>query len=278
MTMDTWLGLFGLLSGVVGSFLAYFFYKKSVRTKVLAIAYTDPIPLLMTLGNIEVIYEGKVLSALSRVYVLFWNRGTAPIEASDFLAPIAITTSEPILKLQIHDKDAAVAAVLHEEATSISIGLLRPGEAITLVAEVASGAYRPDVQVQMKSADMSAFIYGLRTMYPGFVGLFVAITLILAEGLFIFAFRGTSPPPDPLQDAGLLIFVLTGSVAVIILGAIPILLGVVAQKLTRGFLARSTTPVAWNFFELKLSAWTMRVRLKDFKKFMDAEYKKIAPN
>jgi hypothetical protein len=138
MTIDTWLGLFGLLSGLVGSFLAYFFYKKSVRTKVLAIAYTDPIPLMMTLGDLEVVYEGKVLTALSRVYILLWNRGTAPIETSDFLAPIAITTFEPILNLQIHDKDAAVSAILDEKSHSISIGLLRPGEAITLVAEITS--------------------------------------------------------------------------------------------------------------------------------------------
>src|ERR1039457_5964053 len=102
MTIDTWLGLFGTISGLIGLFLAYYFYKKSIRTKVLAIAYTDPIPLMMTMGNVEVVYEGKAVSALSRVYVLFWNRGTAPIEASDFLSPIVITTSEPVLNLQIH--------------------------------------------------------------------------------------------------------------------------------------------------------------------------------
>jgi hypothetical protein len=284
MTIDTWLGLFGTLSGTVGLFLAYYFYKRSVRTKVLAIAYTDPIPLMMTLGDIEVIYEGKALSALSRVYILFWNRGTAPIEASDFLAPIAITTFEPILNLQIHDKDAAVAAVLDEKSNSISIELLRPGEAITLVAEVTSEAYRPDINVQMKSADMSSFISGFRTMYPGFAGLFLAIILILAEGSAIFAWRSATPAPlpGPLQDAGLFTFMLVGiavvGAAVVVLGVAPILLGVVVQKLTRRFLARTTTPVAWNFFELKLSAWTMRIRLKDFRKFMDAEYKKIAPN
>jgi hypothetical protein len=112
MSIDTWLGLFGTISGFIGLFLAYYFYKKSIRTKVLAISYTDAIPLMMTMGDLQVVYEGVSLRALSRVYVLFWNRGTSPIESGDFLAPIVISSSEPILNLQIHDKDAAVAASL----------------------------------------------------------------------------------------------------------------------------------------------------------------------
>jgi hypothetical protein len=136
MTIDTFLGLFGAITGVIGLLAAYYFYRKSIRTKVLGIAFTDPIPILMTLGNLEVIYEGFTVSALSRVYILFWNRGTAAIEATDFLAPIKIGVAAPILNLQIHDKDAAASATLNEKDRELSIGLLRPGEAITLVAEV----------------------------------------------------------------------------------------------------------------------------------------------
>jgi hypothetical protein len=284
MTIDTWLGLFGTLSGLIGLFLAYYFYKKSVRTKVLAISYTDPIPLMMTMGDLEVIYEGAMLRALSRVYVLFWNRGTAPIETSDFLAPIVITTSKPILNLQIHDKDPAVAAILDEKTNSISIDLLRPGEAITLVAEVTSEAYRPDISVQMKSADMSTFISGLRTTYPAFAGLFVGFLLILIEGVLLFSWGPPShPPPSPdlFPDNPLLFGLVSMSVlvgAIIVLGFFPILLGIAVQKLTKRIMSRTTTPVAWNFFELKFSAWTIRIKLNDFRKFMDAEYKKIAPN
>jgi hypothetical protein len=286
MTIDTWLGLFGTLSGLIGLFLAYYFYKKSIRTKVLAISYTDPIPLMMTMGDLEVVYEGASLRALSRVYLLFWNRGTAPIEASDFLAPIVITTSKPILSLEIHDKDAAVAAVLDEKTKSISIGLLRPGEAITLVAEVTSEVYRPDISVQMKSADMSAFISGHRITYPAFAGLFTALMLIFMEGILLYSWAPPShlpppPPPDFFPDNpwlfGLVsMFFLVGGV--LVLGFFPILLGVVVQKLTKRIMSRTTTPVAWNFFELKFSAWAIRLRLKDFRKFIDAEYKKIAPN
>ena len=286
MTIDTWLGLFGTISGLIGLFLAYYFYKKSIRTKVLAIAYTDPIPLMMTMGNVEVVYEGKAVSALSRVYVLFWNRGTARIEASDFLSPIVITTSEPVLNLQIHDKDAAVAAVLDEKTSSISIELLRPGEAITLVAEVTSEAYRPDISVQMKSADMSASIRGNRTLYPAIAGFCTTLAFLLVEIAIIYSWRNIIPSPDPSAGPepvpGFFIFMLVAFVAVaggvIVIGVIPFSFGVIAQKFTRKILTRTTTPIAWNFFELKMSAWTIRIRLKDFRKFMDAEYKKIAPS
>jgi hypothetical protein len=289
MTIDTWLGLFGTLSGLVGLFLAYYFYKKSVRTKVLAISYTDPIPLMMTMGDLEVIYEGASLRALSRVYVLFWNRGTAPIEASDFLAPIAITTSEPILNLRVHEKDAAVAAVLDEKTNSMSIGLLRPGEAIALVAEVTSEAYQPDISVQMKSADMSTFISGFHSLYPSITAFCIALLLLGAKLATVSAWRDSFPATDPSypygpfkEDPGVLLFVATMTgvtlVTATILFIIPVTFGAIAQHITKRFLARTITPVAWKFFEFKVSAWTMRTRFKQFRKIIDAEYKKIAPN
>jgi hypothetical protein len=130
MSIEGWLGVLGVIVGVLGILLAYIFYRKAIRTKVLAIAYTEPIPLLMTLANVSVTYEGTTISALSRVYVLLWNRGTAPIEASDFITPICFKSADPILKLKIHDKDAAVSAHLDLQTNTIAIDLLRPGEAI----------------------------------------------------------------------------------------------------------------------------------------------------
>ena len=88
MSFETWLAIIGVVVGVLGIIVAYIFYRKTIRTKVLALAYTDPIPLVMTLGDITVEYMGVKIRALSRVYVLLWNRGTSPIEAQDFVAPI----------------------------------------------------------------------------------------------------------------------------------------------------------------------------------------------
>ncbi len=47
MDLDRLLAIFGVLVGVIGLWLAYYFYKKTVRAKVLAIAYTSPVPLVL---------------------------------------------------------------------------------------------------------------------------------------------------------------------------------------------------------------------------------------
>ncbi|WP_144441566.1 hypothetical protein [Bradyrhizobium sp. CCGE-LA001] len=286
MTLDTYLGLFGAATGLLGLFLAYYFYKKSVRTKVLAIAYTDPIPRMVTFGKQEVVYEGVLMRALSTVYLLLWNRGTAPIEASDFLSPVSITASKQVLNLRVHDKDAAADVTLNEDARTLTISLLRPGEAVTLIAEVTSENYTPDIKVEMKSADMSTFIAGIHSVYPPLVAVLTFFILFSVEFAVL---KDIIPEPGPTptyfpfkEDPGALVFVATALlgmfVGVAALSIVPAICSFIAQKLTKAVLARTVTPVAWRFSKLKVSAVTMRTRLKQFRKFIDAEYKKIEPN
>jgi len=281
MSVDTALGVFGASTGVIGILLAYYFYKKSVRTKVLAIAYTDPIPRLLTVGDLQVAYEGELISALSSVYILLWNRGTAPIESSDFLSPVTFSASLPILNLQIQDKDPAAAVGLNEKTREVSIGLLRPGEAVTLVAEVASEAYRPDINVEMKSADMSAFISGLHFIYPSILSFLTFVFLLALEFFVLYIVKQTSVPYEPpppffpySSDPGA--FLLLGFVASLLI--VPGICAVIVYRIARGFFAKTITPVAWKFSEFKVSALNMRVQLKQFRKVIDANYKKISPN
>ncbi|MCA1431257.1 hypothetical protein I6F29_36025 [Bradyrhizobium sp. NBAIM16] len=289
MTIDTFLGLFGAVTGLLGLFLAYYFYKKSVRTKVLGIAYTSPIPLLTTLGDLKVTYEGASISALSRVYILFWNRGTAPVEAADFLSPIKLDASAPILNLQIQDKDAAAAATLNAAARELTIALLRPGEAITLVAEVTSDSYRPDIAIEMKSADMSTFTSCLHYIYPAVAAFLTLMALFALELLILYSFREAFPTPDASktyfpfkEDPGLIVFMLAtlgGMFAgLCVLAILPTIAAAIVGHITKTVVSKTITPVAWRFSEFNFSAMTMRPRLRQFKKFMDAEYKKIAPN
>jgi hypothetical protein len=286
MSIDTLLGLFGSVTGLIGLFLAYFFYKKSVRTKILAIAYTDPIPLMMTLGNLEVVYGGFSITALSRAYILFWNRGTAPIEQSDFLSPIKVNASAPILNLHIHDKDPAASVTLDEHTRDLSIILLRPGEAITLVVEVVSEGYRPDVSIEMKSTDMSTFTSGFQHLYPGIFGFLTVMVLLVGEIIILNAwidvFSTTAPFFPFKQDPGVFLFLITSLALIVatitLLAIIPLIVGMIVRLATKSVLARMMTPVAWKFSEFKVSAWAIRARLKKFRKFIDAEYKKIAPS
>src|SRR6478609_1622227 len=107
MTFDQALGAAGLVVGVVGIVLAVIFYRRTVRTKLLAIGVTSPSPLVFTTQDIVVDYMGHSIKALSRSYILFWNRGTAAIEHSDFLEPIKFSADAPMLTMEILDRDVA---------------------------------------------------------------------------------------------------------------------------------------------------------------------------
>ena len=158
MNFDRWLAAMALTVAVFGLLLAYYFYIKTIRTKVLGISYTNPIPLILPLKEINVSYLGATQTALSRVFVLLWNKGTSPIESSDFVVPITVRGGEKVLVLKTYDKDAAATVVVSVEDKTITVNLLRPGEAIILQIDAADDFYRPDLSIQMKSADMSVLL------------------------------------------------------------------------------------------------------------------------
>ena len=58
MNFDRWVAVLALAVAVFGVLLAYYFYIKTIRTKVLGIAYTNPIPLILPLKEINVSYLG----------------------------------------------------------------------------------------------------------------------------------------------------------------------------------------------------------------------------
>jgi hypothetical protein len=274
VSVDRWLGVFGAATGALGIILAYVFYRKSIRTKVLSIAYTDPVPLIMTLADISVTYLTQNITALSRVYVLLWNRGTAPIEASDFIAPIEFKSTDAVLKLEIHDKDAAVSAHLDPQTGVMTIDLLRPGEAIMIITEVANETFRPDLQVQMKSPEMSAMISGYQAIYPGITA-FLGGMLFLAGEIAFIAIIAPKTPPDVLKDIpdNTQIAAFIGALLCVFI-VFPALFGALLNWIASRLMFRSTTPVAERFFKLKLAAVATRQKARAFRKYIDIANKK----
>jgi hypothetical protein len=267
MSFEIWLAIIGIVIGVLGIIVAYIFYRKTIRTKVLALAYTDPIPLVMTLADITVGYMGANISALSRVYVLLWNRGTSPIEAQDFIAPIEYKLTDQILKLEIYDKDAATSAHLDSQTGILTIDLLRPGEALVVIAEVASETYRPDLQIQMKSSEMSTVIRGARAAYPGAIAaITILLLVILTFGMLVSTstivfnpIKADVNPAPSLLGAGIFF-----SSTILF----PLVVGGIIYWLARKTISRATTPVAWRFSERKMKALNVRQKFTEFKKFM----------
>jgi hypothetical protein len=210
---------------------------------------------------------GVNISALSRVYVLLWNRGTSPIEAQDFVAPIQYKLTDQILKLEIYDKDMATSANLDSKTGILTIDLLRPGEALVVIAEIASETYRPDLQIQMKSSEMSTVIRGYRAAYPGAIAVLTILLLVIATFVvFVSSYTivdnsikiDVNPGPS-LLGAGLFF-------SFIIL--FPLLVGGIIYWLARKIISKATTPVAWRFFERKIMAQNIRKSFTEFKRFI----------
>ncbi|HEX4408411.1 MAG TPA: hypothetical protein VH206_06540 [Xanthobacteraceae bacterium] len=150
--------IFGIIGILVGIFVPLYLYRKSLRPKQLAIAYTDPMPMFILDPRADI----PIGDTRTRSFLLLWNSGSAPIVESDFIRPITVDGPVNINTLEIHKKDAA-SAVQIEKARQIRVSLLRPNEAVIL--EVIGNYDEPlSVTIDMVSADMSVLINRDRCM------------------------------------------------------------------------------------------------------------------
>lgn len=247
MDMGTFVGVLGILIGAV---LARYFYRKSIRTKILSISYSDPFPLYVSIPKVKATYDSTEINALSETYFLLWNRGTSPIEASDFVSPITLKNADGVLRLDIDDKDVAASATIDPTDHSIRIDILRPNEAIVFCILAKEYTYKPDLSIVMKSADMSSFLRFNRAILPTTMAIGISIVFGLVVVLYadyIGALAQTTFA-DRMISAGLtLLFVVLLAVAAVVLDF-------VLNRTVKG----TTPPVVWNYFQLERAASAAR--------------------
>jgi hypothetical protein len=259
MNLDRALAIFGALGTVLGLWLAYYFYRKTVRSKVLSIAYTSSVPLVLPVPDVTVLYRGINRSELSRAFILLWNKGTAPIEEDDFLSPISIN-GEKVVDVKIVEKDAAAAGNVHSDEKAISITLLRPSEAIVLEVNAAEQAYKPDLTVQMKSSDMSVRDRIPRALLPAIIGSIVGI-LVLAGAIMLIdwwgkflvhwgmpSFFASIEDEDMSWSQNTIINLLIVFYLVVFFLLIPLSFGVLGNWIAKHFLG-TISPVRWRFYQ-----------------------------
>jgi hypothetical protein len=199
--------------------LAYFFYRKQVRAKLLAIDTTLPVSLTIPMSVVPEDYarDGK---ERWRVFVLLWNRGSAPLEMSDFVEPIKVLPAENILRMEVHEQDPAANVRVDQTNKTISVELLRPGEAAILVVDAEAPSFSPGVSVVMKSADMSTLIrrepQERRDVIAGSVA--IAASTVVYAGLMWMAIIGLAPVVKARSGLDL-IPILVG------VGAVPVFFG-----------------------------------------------------
>jgi hypothetical protein len=265
MSVDRGLTIAGLIVAVLSLLLAYVFYRKTVRTKLLGIGYTAPTPLMVTTEDIALTYMGHSVTSIARVFILLWNKGTSPIEATDFIAPISLTSDTSLLKLDVFDKDATSQISVDSETSTISISLLRPSEAVMLVAEIANDEKRPNLKVEMKSADMITIVRWPPNLIPIIVALLFPVLLFVGFlGLLIYAtltqpYVEPEPVPTLPQIAALIGLFVVFPVTVVFIGKI-------AVKAAQAICNRLYSPVVMRFSELQGKAWANRQAWKQLRK------------
>ena len=265
MSVDRWIAIIGVTAAVLSILLTYVFYRKTVRTKLLGIGYTAPTPLMVTTENIALTYMGQSVTSIARVFILLWNKGTSPIEATDFITPISFKSDAPLLKIDVFDKDATSQIAIDKQTSTISISLLRPSEAVVLVTEVANDEKRPNLKVEMKSADMTTIVRLLPHMIAMIVALLIPVLLIVGLfGLLVYAsltYPQVEPAPIPTLPQ---LAALVGVIVVLVVTLI--LVGTITVKTAQAICNRLYSPVLLRFSELQGKAWGERQSWKQLRK------------
>jgi len=249
MDFDRLLTVLGVLIGLIGILIgiavAYYFYRKTIQRKRLAYAYTKPVSLQLPLDDVppEYLQGGK---EPSRVLMLLWNRGTAPIEKSDFVEPIKILPTEKVLRIKAHERYGASEANIDQPKKSISIKLLRPEEAIIFLIDADDPDFNPEIVIVMKRTDASVFLRSAPTEVremiaigaggATFATLVALLTIIWAQAGPHFA-EGSLAQTAVSFASGLIASILG------------IWLGAWVRK--RVALWRLTPPLPYKFFELQ---------------------------
>lgn len=237
--IDRWLALGGLSVAVCGVGLAYYFYRKTIRSKLLAIGYTVPVPAHVIDPAVEL--ASMLPTNQTRSFVLLWNRGSAPIVEADFTRPITIERADQVREISIFDKDAA-SSIRIVGTKEIEVKLLRPGEAVILEIR-AEASETLGLSVEMLSSDMSEF-FQRRRVVPQPLEIFGFLFLVI--GLPFLA-AGVSALIVPIPS---------------IWGLVPFFVGLFLAISMMHFatkmperLQKSITPsVVWKFFGIKDAA------------------------
>lgn len=260
---DRWVGVIGTILGAIGFAFAYYAYRRTLRTKVLAYSTTEAIPFLFPFEGLSALYQGKELKGLSRVFVLLWNRGSDPIEQEDFVTPIEVRNGDNIVKFDIKDKDSAADVQIDLKRHALHIGLLRPNEAIILQIDAGEDSYKPDLFVNMKSPNMSQKLRRTLQFLPTFVALLSGVAtamLVLYQS-------------DDVIRLGESLFgtfsVFAGMLFMIVLLIAPLVVGLIFLKLGSLYIKATIPVVVRRFLALHVGAMPVPNAWKTIKKSLD---------
>jgi hypothetical protein len=238
-----WIGIAGVAVGLVGIIAAIYFYKKTIRTKILSVAYTKIVAPLPSVPGVHKTYKGAAAEELSRAFFLLWNTGTAPIEKDDFVSPIEVKDGAVILDIEIFEKDPLVQATVDNTNHTVSVDLLRPNEAMIVRVDAHKDAYQLDLSINMKSTDMTTVLKYDRAFVA--IAILAAIFVIawLVVGIWIDYFA----LPNDITLTDKIIKVVT----LILWTAVVISVAIITGKRVLRFTRNITPDIVWHYLVLR---------------------------
>ncbi|MGH6924816.1 MAG: hypothetical protein ACRED5_13860 [Propylenella sp.] len=258
LSLDRLIAIVGVLLGSLGIALAWHFYRRSIRDKSLAVDQHGPSQIAgiikQTDAPIRIDYRNVEVEQVWRTHVLLWNQGYRAIEPVDFIAPI-IATCGPggrLLACGVTAVDVATSATVSfdfdNQRAALDLAMLRPGEAAELYFDTDTKAARPNLSIQMKSADSVGKPQLLVRLNPVALGAPFGFIFFFAEIALLKQFEGVggevTPLPTWLQFPVALIFLA-------VLVGVALVAGATVYLLADRWLRRSGSSVAYEFYRRK---------------------------
>jgi hypothetical protein len=157
MTFDTFLGIAGIVLGLIGLASGYIFYRKSLRIKLpMYLMRTENLirDNVSSMSGLKITYNDHGIANLSITSILFWNNGSETIDEQDRVRsnPLRVSTNEGV---QILD---AKIAISNNQANRLSVNVDEQGNHAYLFFDYLDKAQGGIIQVThtgLSSDDLS---------------------------------------------------------------------------------------------------------------------------
>jgi hypothetical protein len=203
MPLDTYLGIAGILLGLIGLITGYIFYRKGIKIKQpLYVMKTDNLIQnnMVEMSGLSILWNGSSITSLSSSTLVFWNNGADTIDFSDVVRsnPLQIAAIEGFKIL-----DAKVTRS-NNPSNSLSVKIAESGDKAFILFEYLDQNHGGEIQIihtgtqsshllvsgDFKGARLKSINSRINKNYELFVaicgtGLWIASVTIISRKLYL---------------------------------------------------------------------------------------------
>jgi hypothetical protein len=146
MSLDTYLGIAGLLLGLMGLLTGYVFYRKGMKLKQpLYVMKTDNLIQnnMAEMSGLSIMWNGSSIASLSSSNLIFWNNGADTIDFNDVVksSPLRVAAIEGFKIL-----DAKVTSS-NNPSSSLGVKIAEGGDEVLILFEYLDQKHGGEIQI-----------------------------------------------------------------------------------------------------------------------------------